>query len=129
MLRFMTIAALVLTLAGPAWAEETLYCVDTAVNGFFWEKGKAERTGFESQRITVRVKSDTERWIKIPGDKAVSKYVCKKFGEAISCHDAIDASLSPFIFKGDRFERVQNFAEQIGGDYSLYVAYGTCTKF
>lgn len=132
MFRILTVAAIVMTLAGPAWAEETLNCVDKASNGFQWKDGKAKRSGFKPERFTVRVVSDSVRILKPPGTSTPRKYECKKLlvsPHILECWDTQNPTFNPIIFQGDRFARVSNFSEHVGGDPGMLVAYGTCTKF
>jgi hypothetical protein len=126
----LTVAAIVMTLGGPAWAEETLFCVDTDANGFEWKDGKNKRTGYTPQRFTVRVVSKTERWIKFsPMPKAI-RYNCRhRVAGTFYCNLSSNTAILPIIFEGNRFERVKNGGEHVGGYGDLYVAYGTCTKF
>jgi hypothetical protein len=50
--------------ASPVLAEEVLYCVDTEMVGFAWDKaGQARQARFKPDRFTVKLVSDTERII------------------------------------------------------------------
>jgi hypothetical protein len=39
----------------PALADEVLYCTDTAVVGFTWDKGKASAAKFPPHRFTIKI--------------------------------------------------------------------------
>jgi hypothetical protein len=52
--------------ASPVLAEEVLDCTDTAVVGFKWDnKGVASPIGFEPNRYTIKVVSDSKRLITL----------------------------------------------------------------
>ena len=58
--------------ASPVLAEEVLYCTDTEVVGFRWDKaGKVSAGKFDTARFTIKVVSSTERTIaQMVGDTA-----------------------------------------------------------
>ena len=63
-MRIAAIAIVDLCMAAPVSAEGVLYRTDTDGNGFSWDKqGKAQRTGYTPERITVKVISETKRMI------------------------------------------------------------------
>ena len=127
----------------PVLAEEVLYCVDTLAVGISWDKaGVAAPTGFNAQRYTIKVLSDTKRTIaRMTGDTAGSSkdYTCSRplrfEPNRIVCDDD-GTRVEPWIFSYNNFTRAflngpptGNPADPIGRtDPNIFVAYGTCTK-
>jgi hypothetical protein len=113
-----------------------LYCTDTAVTGFKWEKAEEGRSAnFKPARFTMRIETESERQIfqTSEGDFAGlhQTYTCKKVSESkVSCDDG--RGTAPWVFIGES-HYVRAFLA--GGPPSTYadpniaVAYGTCTKF
>jgi hypothetical protein len=114
-------------MAAPASAEVVLYCVDTAGNGFAWDKqGKVSRTNFHPARFTVKVISETERMINLPAFGDSTRYICVKSETApfYHCNLATGSVAFPIIFDPKGYVRARmTKGSQVG------VAYGTCTKF
>jgi len=83
--------------ASPVLAEEMLYCTDTEVIGFKWDsRGVASSSTFAPERYTIKVASDTERFItRTVGDTAgvAFRYECERpisaGHERLVCSDAI----------------------------------------
>ena len=133
MTRLIIPAIVVLLVSGPAWAEEVLYCTDTDVNGFMWENGKAKPSTFNGTRFTVKVISETQRFIKWKGFTEPIDYTCRKekgqSGTRSHCNASLGIIYWPIIFNGNTYVRSYLFGEHIGGGKNAFVAYGTCAKF
>src|SRR5262245_60085791 len=134
----LTIAICLTT--SPVLAEEVLYCVDTAVTGFKWDKQKRPSVEhFNPRRFTVRIESETKRWITptTVGDTG-DVYECKQpFKSALEvvCTES-SGSVSWFFRNNTYYTR----AFLAGGplpkpsappplDPNIALAHGTCTKF
>jgi hypothetical protein len=130
MMRGLSVA-LCLT-ASPVLAEEVLYCVDTQVVGFVWDKsGEASVIKFRPIRYTIKV-SETERVITrmvsvTAGNPTV--YKCKRpftSSQELACDDG--SGMQPWVFHRNTYTRSFLYGPP-GGDPNISVAYGTCTKF
>jgi len=122
--------------ASPVMAEDVLYCTDTEVVGFGWDKaGKVSRGKFDTTRFTIKVVSSTERIIaQMEGDTAgsQSKYGCRSATvnkeERLSCSDMLGQE--PWVFYRNTYTCAFLAGPPAGGgDPNILVAYGTCTKF
>jgi hypothetical protein len=94
--------------ASTALAEEVLYCVDTDVVGFKWDKaGKARATSFSEGRYTVKVLSGTARILtQMVGDIAgiLTPMTCQTpYEGTIACVDALGTN--PWIFYHNTYTR------------------------
>jgi hypothetical protein len=149
------LAALYICTSSPVFAEEVLYCVDTAVVGFQWDqKGQASITKFVPSRYTVKI-------IRPPGDLLVQRLSrpptpgmafaffiekrivtgeglrspiemeCKStIGADVICGD--DLGMLPWAFGSDnRYTHAFFPGPPTDGrnDPNIWIAYGTCTKF
>ena len=122
--------------ASSVLADEVLYCTDTAVTGFQWDKNGAvsPRQGlFKEDRFTIKVVTETERIIiRMVGDTAGKshQYKCSErppYGQIV-CNDI--TGLLPWVFQKNTYTRVFLAGPPAGGeDPNSYLAYGTCTKF
>ena len=120
-----------LLLASTASAEELLFCADEGATGFVWDdKGNVQSTGFAMRRYTIRVVSESERWISKQGGSPV-KYTCTNENGLYFCRDAFLPT--PFIFGPNGYTRAYLAGTPLGGvpekDPYILVSYGTCTKF
>lgn len=125
-------AALFAMLATPSWAEEVLHCTDADAVGFRWDKGMGHpsKAGYALTRFTVKVTSNTKLTKDWPAEQKSLDYKCNPIaGPALVCSLQNLPALWTIIFKGNQYERVNNFSALVGGDPDLYVAYGTCRKF
>ena len=120
--------------ASPVVAEEVLYCVDTAVTGFEWDKdGNAKSSKFNPERHTVKVVSDTERLIaRMQGDTAgtANEYECEQYKTdevVVMCQDPV-FPLAVWNFYRDGYTRAFLYGgpPASGRDPNIMVAYGTC---
>lgn len=124
-------AALLVILATPSWAEEVIHCTDSDAVGFRWHKGEDQprKAGYALARFTVKAVSKTKRIIDWPSEERSLEYKCHPIaGPALVCSLQNLPALWTIIFKGNRYERVNNFSSLVGGDPDLFVAYGTCSK-
>ncbi len=135
------IAAVIVMLAAPAWAEEVLYCTETKKTGFLWDKGSIEgkRTNFKPDRYIVKIISETERVITpstgdITGDSL--KYTCRRpwltlrLRKQIVCDDEDGLGYQPWIFYDNTFMRaLLTGLPTGGGDPNATISYGTCVKY
>jgi hypothetical protein len=129
-MRFISALVFCLFLASPAWAEEILYCSDTASIGFQWDKdGKAKPLGFNPRRFTVKVISETKRVISEDGNE--SEYTCLDFEGRYYCSETSGRVATPTVFGTKGFTRAYLLGTPLGGDTdpNITVSYGTCTKF
>lgn len=128
-------AALILALslaALPVRAEQLLSCADIDGSGFTWDKESKslKRVGFIPMSFTVKVVSKTERLIDLPTWGRSNLYICQELPRGIiGCTWKDAPAVYPFLFNGDRYERVGNASQHVGGDPDLSVAYGRCLKF
>ena len=77
-----------LLLASTASAEEVLFCADEGATGFVWDhKGNVQSTEFIKRRHTIRVVSESERWISKQGFSPI-KYTCTNEKGLYFCRDA-----------------------------------------
>ncbi len=131
------IAAVIVMLAAPAWAEEVLYCTET---GFMGEGGarKEKRATF-----IVKVISETKRTItNTTGNTKGSalRYKCRRpFATLSSSDNEVDRAVSrrivcgsgsgkaPWVFHDGTFARA-NLGGPPAGDPNIGIAYGTCVK-
>ncbi len=127
-------------LALPAQSQENepqvLYCVDEGVTGFEWDdKGDPQSANFKPRRFTVRVISETERWISQQGEKHEYVFTCDKDpGGRAHCRQDSDNLMDPIIFGLKGYARAYLAGPPILKDDprtnpGIIVAYGTCTKF
>jgi hypothetical protein len=121
-------------IATPALAEEVLYCTDTDANGFMWDaEGNGERTGFQPQRFTVKVISETERKFQYQHWPTPGPYRCTKVqgipGGLLSCVGILGDALWPINFRGNSYVRAAIIGAPTLPSDATYVAYGTCAKF
>jgi hypothetical protein len=129
-MRIISALVFCLFLASPAWAEEILYCSDTAKNGFKWDKdGNAKHTLFNEKRFTVKVISETQRVVSQDGFE--NEYTCSKLSERYHCRGITGFNMFPIIFGPKGFTSAFLQGPPLGGntDPNIWVAYGTCTKF
>jgi hypothetical protein len=120
--------------ASPVLAEEVLYCVDTAVAGFKWDKsGQASVAEFKPGRFTIKIVSVTERIVTpMEGDIAGRSrpIACSgpsPFGET-ACDD--EDYGRPWLFYRNTYTRAFLSGPPAGGDDpNIWIAYGICTKF
>jgi hypothetical protein len=112
------------------------------VTGFKWDKNRnAFTTKFSPQRFTVKVVSETERFITQTTGDAVGftdHYECRPSApssapDLIACHDA--EGFSPWLFRLNTYTRAFLYGSSLyrspgaGGDPNIWIAHGTCTKF
>jgi hypothetical protein len=129
------IAMLLILSASQVLAEEALYCVDTAVVGFVWDrKGEANPSEFSPERHNVKVVSDSERLItRIQGGPAAGKadqFNCAQDNNVVTCQAAILPTTVWQLYP-DAYTRAYLYGgpPPSGRNPNIWVAYGTCTKF
>lgn len=119
----------------PVLADEVLYCVDTDVIGFKWDKKGEPSVKFDRGRYTIKVVSDTERLItEMEGDKVgdPDEYECSRpfpdvKKDLIVCKER--TGTFPWHFYREKYTRAFLYGLPVGGDSNISIAYGTCTKF
>jgi hypothetical protein len=119
--------------ASQVLAEEMLYCADTAIVGFMWDrKGEAKSTEFNPERHTVKVVSDSERLITRmqggPTGAKADQFKCTQDDNQVRCQAVL-----PIVwnFFPDGYTRAYLYGgpPASGRNPNIWVAYGTCTKF
>jgi hypothetical protein len=131
----------------PVLADEVLYCVDTAVVGFKWDKGgQASVANFEPSRFTIKIvpsRGDqmqqgiiftifTERRIVTGGaGMAPDEMECKpSIGAALVCDNGHGVVPWAFGLNNTSYTRAFLAGPPTGSsDPNIWIAYGTCTKF
>jgi hypothetical protein len=120
--------------ASQVLAEELLYCTDTAIVGFMWDKkGEAKSTEFNSERHTVKVLSDSERLItRMQGGPTGAKpdqFKCTQADNLVTCQGILPVNV--WHFYPDAYTRAYLYGgpPASGRNPNIWVAYGTCTKF
>jgi hypothetical protein len=125
-------------------ADEVLYCTDTAVVGFKWDEttGKAaDGNKFDEHRYTVKVISDTVRFIAFMTGDATGHSLWYKFednpldqfhGDQLVCRDNMGGQTT-WVFYRNNYTRAFLAGPPVGPphlmDQNITVAYGTCTGF
>jgi hypothetical protein len=140
----------------PALADQVLYCADTDVAGFVWDKsGAASVRRFAARRYIVKLEPATEyglkqsRFISDTTESAASdprKYECfNNLLGSLKGKDPMvpDASLSPMachdgtsteswiFFPGNTYTHAMIYGgpPSSGRDPNIFIAYGVCTPF
>ena len=134
------LAALVgMLVSGPVWAEVVLYCTDEKGAGIVWKGDRAKVEEFGANRYTVKVLSDTRRVAMRNTAPLKEKQLgatnlsCSKPWKAIlpdliSCRG--NGGTVNWLFSGNQYTRSYIFGQNIGGGGStIWISYGTCTKF
>ncbi len=142
------IALAIACVASPVLAEDVLYCTDTAVVGFKWDKdGQASMTRFVDHRFTIKIipakpkngqpfedgihfRLFTEKRIVSGGElTSTMEMECQpSLGATVVCEE--DGSLPWAFSKKNTYTRAFLGGPPAGGgDPDILIAYGTCTKF
>jgi hypothetical protein len=115
-------------------AEELLYCADTAIVGFMWDrKGEAKSTEFNRERHSVKVVSDSERLITRiqagPTGKNSDQFKCNQDDNLVTCQGILPINV--WQFYSDAYTRAYLYGgpPASGRNPNIWIAYGTCTKF
>jgi hypothetical protein len=134
----------------PALADEVLYCTDTDVAGFAWDKnGGASIHRFNAKRYTVKLEPATDyglkqvRVITRSDEGRPERYKCESnllLGDWDKTTHLPDSSTSPLTCEDQTGTQPWEFfpdnsyrhAFLHGGpdrDPNIWIAYGTCTRF
>jgi hypothetical protein len=137
---------MVLCTASLAMADETLYCADTAVNGFDVDmSGKGTPRTFTRERYGVKVISETTRTIAPMEGPYAGKPITYKchpsaIKDQIACNDiaqydpSVVMNYDPWLFYKNSYARAHlmyllGYPGPPFPQDPIAVAYGTCTRF
>ena len=111
-------------------AEKVFFCTDQNASGLVWEKnGTVKALGFTNQRFTFKVLSAKKRLIKFANAQSTWEFNCRLTdARTVSCIDKF-AGAKLFNFDGLKYTYSSVYGPPVGGDPSIHVSYGTCTKF
>ena len=110
---------------------DVYYCADIDSNGFYFQDGKYQRSGFKTDKFKINFNASNNS-IVLKTSEETKNYICEKppqgvMPELLICNSLWDGF--NFNIKTGRYVESTAFGFVSGDGDSIDVSYGQCDKF